>query len=341
MNQAHSTATLLANPGWHLYRLDFAHDSTKWLPLSEAQFRAASFLDQRIRGPATEPVSISRAELRSALQGIAQAEADFIFHIGHCGSTLVSRALAATPEVLPLREPLSLRQLSDHLPQLPAEPWREWLQLALAAHSRAFTPGQRCMIKATSSCNALIQPIAGMLPSSRMLLMYVPLENYLAGLLGKQAPAADLHGHAPLRLREWQAITGEALDAGPDTLDEAQLAVLSWLTSMARLLAARQQLQDRCLLLDFDLFLADPENGLEELIEFFWLQASLEPILRAWPEISLGYSKQPDQPYSAFNRNRTLARGRLQCASEIQRSLDWAGELIRQYPALHSTGEFL
>ncbi|HKX56835.1 MAG TPA: hypothetical protein VJN01_12050, partial [Xanthomonadales bacterium] len=256
---------------------------------------------------------------------------------GHCGSTLLSRALAATKTVLPVREPLTLRQLSKLQGELPADEWMHYLHLALAAHSRIFRPGQSSMIKATSTCNALIQPIMELLPDSRMLLLYLRLENFLAGMLGKQTPAQDLSGHAAARLQEWRAITGQALAMPHRELSESQLAVLSWLTGMARLLQAREQNggqnSGQCLLLDFDEFLAAPETGLAQLTGFFRLEDSSREILQAWPEISLGYSKQPDLPYSAFNRSRTLARGRMQRGEEIRQGLDWAAGLIRQYPA--------
>ena len=223
---------------------------------------------------------------------------------------------------------------------MPQQQWQACLEIALAAHGRSFHAGQKCMIKATSTCNALIQPIARTIPDARMLLLYVPLENYLAGMLGKQTPAKDLQGHAALRLQEWQAITGEAFPLDTNAMSEAQLAVLAWLTSMARLAHAGEAFSDRCLLLDFDLYLAEPEQGLEQLSSFFGLQDHYTDILRAWPEVSLGYSKQPDQPYSAFNRNRTLARGRTQRTAEIQAGLDWAHELLEQHAAFAACSQY-
>ncbi len=335
MSQAPAIAEVLADPGWHLYQLDFAHDTCDWLPVTESQFREASFLDQRIHDAAASPVSFARADVFNALAGQAPASTDFIFHIGHCGSTLLSRALAATPAVLPIREPLTLRQLSSHAsPTLPQQ-WQEWLQLALSAHNRPFHPGQRCMIKATSTCNALIRPVAEKMPDARMLLVFVRLEPFLAGMLGKESPARDLAGHAPHRLQEWQALTGEVFIPPATGMGEVQLAVLTWLTSVARMMAAVIDHADQCLMLDFDAFLEAPERQFEILFEHFGLQDSRSHILQAWPEISLGYSKQPDQPYSAFNRNRTLSRGRMLRGAEIQQGLDWARHLVQQHRVFH------
>jgi hypothetical protein len=205
-----------------------------------------------------------------------------------------------------------------------------------------FHPGQVSMIKATSTCNALIQPIMRLLPRSRSLLLYLPLESYLAGMLGKESPALDLRGHAQARLDEWQRISGSQMQASEgEVFTDTELAVLAWLVSMARLIQAQLLFPERCCLLNFEDFLAAPESSLGTLTEFFGLQDSGADILQAWPEISLGYSKQPDQPYSAFNRNRTLHRGRLTRATEIQAGLQWANQLMQGRPALQACGNFV
>lgn len=340
-------AEMLQDAGWHLFDLEPTAHTSQWLKLSEAQFRAASFLDQRLLLPASDQaaempaISLPMAELHAWVARNPASNSHFIFHMGHCGSTLISRALAATPSVLPLREPLSLRRLAVALSSMQNTDWKRYLQIALAAHSRVFHPGQISMIKATSTCNALIQPIMNLLPGSRMLLLYVRLESFLAGMLGKQTPALDLQGHAPARLQEWQSITGAPFAQAASEMNEGQLAVISWLTSMCRLIQANSLHPHQCLLLDFDEFLAAPQDGLVRLSEFFQLGDAEADILAAWPDISLTYSKQPDQPYSAFNRNRTLMRGRAQRGAEIQAGLQWAQLLIQQQPALQDCLDFL
>ncbi len=329
---------LLKDAAWHLYALEPGTQSSQWLRLSEAQFRAASFLDQRLLVSAAEilppvPYSIALEPLSTLTQRQAQSHAHFIFHIGHCGSTLISRALAATTEVLPIREPLSLRMLAASQPTIANEEWSRMLDLALFAHGRVFHSGQISMIKATSTCNNLILPLMERAPSSRSLLFFVPLESYLAGMLGKQSPAQDLRGHAALRLEDWRRMTGTSLQIAEITeFSEVQLVVISWLTCMARLLQASQQHANRCLLMGFETFLAEPEIVLAQLISFFGLTESKSHILQAWPDIAIGYSKKPDEPYSAFNRSRTLARGRAQRAADIHSGMTWAEQLLDQFP---------
>ncbi len=336
---------MLEEATWHLYSLEPAAQSSQWLQLSEAQFRQASFLDQRLlanESVANQPFAVALEPLQTLIGCQPEPLANFIFHIGHCGSTLLSRALAASPSVLPIREPLSLRELAACQTLVRDDHWSLMLNLALAAHSRVFAPDQVSMIKATSTCNGMILPIMERSPLARSVLLYLPLESYLAGMLGKQTPALDLRGHAAARQQEWRYLTHQPIPLASDSEpSEVQLAVLSWLTCMTRLLQAQEQLPSRCLLLDFESFLAGPELALDNLIGFFGLTASREDILQAWPDISVGYSKQPDQPYSSFNRSRTLARGRTQRGEDISTGLAWARQLLPQYPVLQACAAFI
>jgi len=323
---------------WHFHDFDADEGTASLLQLTEAAYRQASFLDQRVEPQASARRNISMSDLENALaapgghEGMMPA-ANFIFHHGHCGSTLLSRALAAPERVLPLREPLTLRRLAaDSNPE-------GLLRLTLAAHSRTFRPRQMAIVKATSTCNSLIQPILKTSTESRAILIFVPLESFLAGMLGKQSPALDLKGHAAQRHTDWKKIHG-APEITPEQLPEAYLAVLAWLTSMNLMLAAARELPERTRLLSFEDLLIQPESRLEENARFIGLDHECQMILDAWPDISTGYSKKPDEPYSAFNRRRTLQRGRLLRGDEIRSALAWARELVSDVTGLEETRAF-
>lgn len=338
---------LAHDASWHLFDFDPENRSAKLLHLTEAGYRAASFLDERAAPAGSATHDLSWEGFESAFGSIPKPPPSphLIFHLGHCGSTLLSRALAVTPAVLPLREPLTLRRLAaaplpeetpGQVPKLPLD----FLSITLAAHSRVFNPRQRAMIKATSTCNPLAIPILEARPDSKALLMYVSLETHLAGMLGKTQPAADLRGHAPARLADWNSIEGApAIDI--ETLDEPGLAVLAWLSGMRHLLAAATAFPERCLLLEFETFLDDPEPGLRNAATFFGLEAQLDAIIAGWPDVSLGYSKKPDEPYSAFNRRRTLARGRAQRGAEIEAGMEWARRRVAEVPGLKACAPYL
>src|SRR3546814_11181175 len=84
----------------------------------------------------------------------ARRDAQYIFHIGNVGSTLISRLLGELPGVLALREPLLLRAFAEMLgPVSPPSPWVDTdgrLAPLTALLSRTFRPDQRATDKSTS-----------------------------------------------------------------------------------------------------------------------------------------------------------------------------------------------
>lgn len=328
---------IATSAGWHLYDLDSAVGTATLVRLDETDYRQASFLDERVLGFARRRIEMPFETLAETLRGAPAAPAPhYIFHLGHCGSTLLSRALDASHNTLPLREPLTLRRLASE-PALTAAPG---LTLALQAHRRGFRTGQTAIVKATSICNGLIGTLLRADPGSHAVLMYVDLETSLAGLLGKQRPARDLDGHLPARLRDWSQIpAAPPLDA--DRLDEARRAALAWLTGMRHLLEAAGHFGDRVRLVHFEAFLAAPESALAGLADWLGFGADMEALLAAWPDVATGYSKKPAEPYSAFNRRKTLRRGRSERADDIARGLRWAEELVRNVHALAPCAEYL
>jgi hypothetical protein len=321
---------------WHFHDYQRENRQLTLLQLDESLYRSASFLDQRIEPAAEEIAHLDFESLDACFPSDLPARQStmFIFHIGHCGSTLLSRALAASSAVLPVREPLTLRRLAAER-RSAFEDRDSMMGHVLRALSRAFNPGQKAMVKATSTCNNLIHPVLSFNADSRAVAMYVPLEAYLAGMLGKQRPALDLRGHLAARLEDWDRIA-QAADPGLDENNEAQLAALAWVTSMHSILNALERHPHRLRLLDFEAFLQDTQTHLSGTAGFFGLNDAVPGILEAYPDISTGYSKKPDEPYSAFNRRRTLQRGRMNRSQEIDFGLKWADELAGVYPALRN-----
>lgn len=316
---------------WHLYDLEADPASFVLRRIEESHYRAASFLDQRIEATCPEAYRYDMCHFHELFpKDHDERQAHFIFHLGHCGSTLLSRLLAASPGVLPVREPLTLRTLTAEIGID-----EDALDVVLRGLSRRFGADQRAVVKATSTCNRLIRPILASRQEARAVLMFVPLESYLAGMLGKQQPARDLLGHLPARMRDWSSIEGaETLDRAWLESSPAHQAVLAWITSLHLMNEAAQAESNRCLLLNFEDFLAKPDEQITRVARFLGFDREIEAMHEAWPRISGDYSKLPGHPYTAADRARTLARGRTERAEGIQAGLDWAEELIGRVPAL-------
>jgi hypothetical protein len=334
------------SPEWHLHKFDALGDRALLLRLDEQAYRAASFLDERIEPEASEGYWFSLAQLQALAEVDSTRAPSFIFHIGHCGSTLLSRALAADPQLLPVREPLPLRTLAAKLREhtgLAEEKHGEWRQLAsliLGALSRRFHAGQTPLVKATSTCNNLVRPLLSGQSERRAVLMYQPLEASLANMLGKAQASGDLRGFLPQRLRDWQRF-GAAPFEEPARIPETTMAVISWITCMADLHQAQSEFGDQVLMLNFEDLLRDPAGTLPGIATFIRPDADHGRIVSAWPDIASMYSKLPGTAYSAEHRTQRLQGARKDFDKEIRQSLDWARSQIGSVPALSSLGSYL
>ena len=133
--------------------LDVAGDRLLVARMAEADYAGASFLDQRILTQ-DRPCQWFGWEDLERLSGSLPATARHIFHIGHVGSTLISRLLGELPDVLAVREPVLLRGLAD-LRRIRGRPESAWsphrfdarVGMALGWLSRTFRPEQRAIVK--------------------------------------------------------------------------------------------------------------------------------------------------------------------------------------------------
>lgn len=97
-----------------LHRLDALERQAMIVETNVRHLRVASFLDGRERFWSNQSVGDVAALLENSVAGTAQS-VGWIFHVGFCGSTLLTRLLEANDDILCLREPQSLVDLSDQL----------------------------------------------------------------------------------------------------------------------------------------------------------------------------------------------------------------------------------
>lgn len=309
----------LDTPGWLPLDYDPAVDRVTWLRISEAGYRAASFLDQRMLGPE----SAIRQSPWPAVPAGARRDAHYIFHIGNVGSTLISRLLDELPEVFAVREPQLLRQLG---------PDADFATVA-ALLSRTWRPEQRANVKATSFTSELAGALVQ--PGSRALFLYTAPDSYLASILAGQNSWQTLAALSEIRLARLQGrCPGLTADLG--AMHDGLKAALGWACEMTSLEAAAAALPAESVLwLDFDAFLAEPTRHFLAIADHFGL-ALAEPQARAICEGPLirRYSKAPEYEYSPDDRRDTLADSRARHGRPIGDALGWLGELAGRYPAM-------
>ncbi len=337
------------SPLWHLFDYDLNNQTITLMRIEERIYRETSFLDQRVSSHNCPMVLYEMRHMAQIFPRLGQSRGPlgFIFHIGHCGSTLLSRALSTSEQVLPFREPMSLRTLSADrhrlktpLSFLTAGQWNDLMSTILDSLSRRFPGGAMNIVKATSTSNNLIAPVLDEDDRHRAILLYLPLENYLATMLGKPREGSDLWGQARKRMRDWMRIKG-APGLELSEMQAPQLAALSWLTSLHLMLEARDFFGERVLMMNFEDLISMPEDKLSEVSSFFGLGELADQIVEKFPLVSSGYSKQPNARYTPETRQQILQQTREQQSDGINEAIDWANALVSQTPALEGCRELI
>jgi hypothetical protein len=329
---------LARTPAQFPLALDPGRDLISLVSLGEADYASASFLDGRILTPAAR---VSRVAFADVMQAVSEAvlneSAYFIFHIGHVGSTLLSRLLGAHPGVFALREPELLRTLAQAWSEPPPRWDRARLETALGVFlklwSRTFREDQRSVIKATSFVSELAPQILARPSQPRAIFMFVPQEVYLATILGAPNSPAEARMLAPLRLKRLNARMGTDFKLANMSLGE--IVAMSWACEMTALAAAAQSGGGRVHWLDFDRFLAAPDSRLAECFAHLGFEAPSSQVanILSGPIMSR-YSKAPEYQYDSALRRDVLNQARAAQSGEIRRGLHWLEQACTAAPRL-------
>lgn len=335
-------ARLPVSPDLYPQNLDLVRNLLLVIEMDASAYRAASFLDDRILGPATRGTWLSLARAAGAAERVSDPRPlHFIFHTGHVGSTLVSRLLDETGIVLPLREPLPLRSLAEAhdtlgRPEslLSGPQFHALLETLVRLWSRGYDWTRAVVLKATSSAGRIAIPLLESRPGSRATCLSLGAEPYVATLLAGRNSADDLRGHAAGRMKRLQALC-TAAPAPLHGYSPGELAALGWLVETASHQDTAQRLPGRVLAVDFDAFLADVTAGMARILGHLGLPlddayraaVAASPVLRR-------YSKAPDQAYSPVDREAALGASRRDNRAEIARGLAWLERLGRAEPSI-------
>ncbi len=304
-----------------VFPLDFGDGGRRLrcVKLSEGDYRAASFLDERVlagRAPILVPIEESE-RLAARLTG----ESDFIFHIGHAGSTLVSRLLGASERIFALREPAVLRTFSYRL-------WRGHvvdtdLAMTMRLLARVWRPGQRSLVKATSFAADLAPGMLAASPSAKAILMFVRPQVAIATRLAGPATRAELASLTPTWLERLRRRLGT--DVGRlDGLSEGEQAALGWACEMCALARAARVFPARTRWLEFEHFLDDPARGLAAALGFLYGEEKPGEAAAMVASGELGrYAKAREHDFDTVARRAVIGRGLQEHGAEVERGLTW------------------
>ena len=333
----------LNDPDQFPFRVDFVRRAVLLLNLSPAQLRDSVFLDERVLGknPQGGWTSIEDFVAQST-PAEKLAPIQFIFHLSHCGSTLLSRMIDEATGALGLREPLPLRDLAvaqDRLGASDALLSQEGFDDLLKAFLTFWRRRRKSVdgavhIKLTSSAQRLAPALFRCAPDAKALTLNVSAKNHIATLLAGPNNICDMRMWGPERMARLTMMAGpppspfHALSAG-------ELAALTWGAERAtqtRLLAD-PVVQPRLLDVDFDTLLNAPAETLGAVCAHFGLSAD-KAYLDNLPNAAIlkKYAKAPEHEYSPVLREQILEQARRDHAQEIAKGLDWLKVYAKSAP---------
>ncbi|MBX3480236.1 MAG: hypothetical protein KF842_07540 [Caulobacter sp.] len=333
---------LAETPEYYPQKLDPLNEAAFMLRLSPGQYAAASFLDDRLITPGMTGVWSTFEELSADAANINE-RCDFIFHVGHVGSTLLSRLLGAFDGLHCLREPSPLPTLADIRSGLarPESLWspdryEAWLTLCLGLWSRTFHSGQTSLVKATSWAGGLAPSLMARPSRPRAIAMTVTPAAYLAAILCSSGGRADIRAAASPALARLHARLGET-PWRLHRLSTGERTAMVWLSEMLNLDEAERVAPDRLLWVDFDAFLARPAEGLARTLDHLGQTAAdpqIEEVIAS--PLMTRYSKRPQQAFDTATRQTLLATSRLTNAREIARGQAWLDDAARRFPVVET-----
>lgn len=311
------------------------------LTLSEADYRAASFLDGRLLADCGPSAWIDWPAFESMAAGLVERR-HFIFHVGHAGSTLVSRLLGEHVGLFALREPALLRTLPgvDGLQSPPDQPADgDLTDVVLRLLSRTWRSEQTALIKATSFVSEIASALLARTPAGRAILVFANPLAYLRGVLGGPASRMESSALGPSRLARLHRRLGAPVWR-IEALSEGERVAMSWLSEMAALHAAAMRHPDRVLWINFDQLLADPAAGLRHAFAGLQVHASEDEVRTILDgPIMRRYSKALEHAYDRELRARVLIQAEAEHGVEIRRGMDWLGRAAGVFPAVREVIE--
>lgn len=281
---------LFASPDHYLH--SFEGDAAVFMPMDRASYHRSIFLDGRISPAADGAMHVPLSALNAASR--QPAATGWIFHVAHCGSTLLARALDHPESNLVLREPLALRQTA--IACAPGEFAADRLALVSAMLSKRYRADTPTIVKANVPVNFLLPALAALDPNAPAIFLYLSLHDYLLAIL-----RSDNH-------REWLRRVTTLLAPWLGDMErwsDAERVAALWLGQI-RAFAAGLETMESARSLNAEAFFAEPAVTLAAAAAVLSVPLSPECVKRTISGALFStYSKNPA---IAFDNSERLAR---------------------------------
>jgi hypothetical protein len=325
MSSAPTADDIARDATWLVQALDPGQGAARLIAMNSESYRAASFLDDRMLQMPVDAQIVPWTLIESAVTSDVRSDARWIFHIGHVGSTLLSRLLGEFDGVLAVREPRILRDLA----LTPAEMRQRYVAPVPKLMSRTFGDSETACVKATSFAGEIAPELVP--AGERALFMYARPRNYVANILAGETSVQELR---VLSGKRAQRLNARAIYIPAQ--NDADLAAAAWAAEMTALEAAAEIMADRQIVwADFDAMLGDIEPELMRVASFFGFDAKQDQVRAiASGELMNRYSKALEHEYSPALRRDLIAETIEQHGRQIDGALAMLERSAQESPLL-------
>ena len=327
MSSAPGPQEIARDATWLAQALDRSAGVVRLIAMDRDSYRMASFLDDRMLQRPVDAQTVSWTTVEEAVNAELRTDARWIFHIGHVGSTLLSRLLGELTGVLAVREPRLLRDLA-HSPSVVR---KGYIAAIPKLMSRTFGADEFACVKATSWVSEIAPELVP--PGERALLMYATPRNYVASILAGENSVKELHALAPAREERMRERVRELAD---QSRTDAHAAAAAWACEMASLESAADRMADRAIAwIDFDRTLADVPAALRIAADHFGFDAD-EIAIRsiATGPLMARYSKALEYDYSPGLRRDLIGQAEREHSRDIESALAMLRSAAEKSPLL-------
>lgn len=318
---------ILRNPERFLHSFE-ERDAVFFEMDREAYFRSI-FTDKRISPKSLAPQRLPIPDLIAATEAVEPAPVNYIFHIAHCGSTLLARALDLKDSNLVVREPFALRQLGVMAANGGGLDLEKRTRLVRVMLGRRYNSAGPVIVKANVPVNFMIPALMQPQADEPAIFLHYGLEDYLLAILRSQ-----MH-------RGWVQHVSDELRPGIEKLTGArgasegvpELAARLWLTQMLQFDAALAAYPNAKSLGAEDLF-EQPKKVIAASFAHF-RQPQSEAIIEAIVASDLfsRYSKDPRHQFDNAQRVERRAKLKIELAAELDAGRAWVGARADKLPA--------
>jgi len=281
------------------YLFSFEGEDAVFASMDRDAYHRSIFTDRRLspKDGVTEKIAVASLLNAQAKAGAKPCDIGYIFHIAHCGSTLLARALDLKDANLVCREPMALRQLgvqgAKRFGQPLAEPWRRRAELAATLLSRRYNQDGPVILKANVPANFIIEPLMQLRPEQPAIFLHFSLELYLLAILRSAGHAQWLDRVSKELQGGIDGATGAAHPAQSPPTQAARL----WLAQMSEYAKALEKYPN-AVSLDAEAFFNQPRDVLAASFTRFGqpqTSAQIDSIVQS--DLFTRYSKDPNMAY--------------------------------------------